>query len=97
MLETSNNCARWCSATTYQKLNSSVVSKGAMKSFNEMFPLVRIIFPLAVMHICVYVCVCVCGGEGGETFVKFNKLGDQNKWIGEGGRIFKISVNISNE
>ena len=27
------------SATTYQKVNSSIVSKGPMNSFNEMFPL----------------------------------------------------------
>ena len=33
----------------YQKVNSSIVSKGAMKSFNERFPLARM-FPLAVMH-----------------------------------------------
>ena len=37
------NCAIWCSATTYQKINSSIVSKGAMNSFKEMFP-------LALMH-----------------------------------------------
>ena len=34
---------------TYQKINSSIVSKGTMDSFKEMFPLVRM-FPLAVMH-----------------------------------------------
>ena len=34
---------------TYQKFNSSIVSKGAMNNFNEMFPLARMI-PLAVMH-----------------------------------------------
>ena len=33
----------------YQKVNSSIVSKGAMNSFKEMFPLARM-FPLAVMH-----------------------------------------------
>ena len=43
------NCTKWCSATTYQMVNSSVVSKGAMNSSNEMFPLARM-FPLAVMH-----------------------------------------------
>ena len=48
-METSYNCAKWCSSTTYQKVNSSIVSKGAMNSFNEMFPLARV-FPLAVMH-----------------------------------------------
>ena len=48
-METSYNCAKWCSATTYQKVNSSIVSKGAMNNFNEMFPLARM-FPLAVMH-----------------------------------------------
>ena len=32
-----------------QKVNGSVVSKGAMNSFQEMFALVRM-FPLAVMH-----------------------------------------------
>ena len=34
---------------TYQKVNGSIVSKDAMNSFNEMFPLARM-FPLAVMH-----------------------------------------------
>ena len=34
---------------TYQRINSSIVSKGAMNSFKEIFPLARI-FPLAVMH-----------------------------------------------
>ena len=34
---------------TYQKVDSSIVLKGAMNSFNEMFSLVRM-FPLAVMH-----------------------------------------------
>ena len=34
---------------TYQMINSSIVSKGAMNSFNEMFPLARM-FPLAVMR-----------------------------------------------
>ena len=38
-----------CSATTYQKINSYIVSKGAMNSFKEMFPLARM-FPVAVMH-----------------------------------------------
>ena len=33
----------------YQKVNSSIVSKGAMNSFKEIFPLVRM-FPLAVTH-----------------------------------------------
>ena len=42
-LETSYNCTIWCSATTYQKINSSIVYKGAMNSFKEMFP-------LALMH-----------------------------------------------
>ena len=37
-METSYNCAMWCSATTYQKVNSSIVSKDAMNSFDEMFP-----------------------------------------------------------
>ena len=44
----SYNCAIWCSATTYQKVNSSIVSKGAMNRFKEIFPLVM--FPLPVMH-----------------------------------------------
>ena len=35
--------------TTYQKVKSSTVSKGARNSFKEMFPLARM-FPLAVMH-----------------------------------------------
>ena len=48
-METSYNCAIWCSATTYQKINSSIVSKGAMNILTEMFPLARM-FPLAVMH-----------------------------------------------
>ena len=47
-METSYNCAKWCSATTYQKVNSSIVSKGAMNSFNEMFP--QAMFPLVAMH-----------------------------------------------
>ena len=38
-VETSYNCAKWCSVATYQKVNSSIISKGAMKSFKEMFPL----------------------------------------------------------
>ena len=42
-METSYNCARWFSATVYQKVNSSIVSEGVINSFNEMFP-------LAVMH-----------------------------------------------
>ena len=50
-LENSYNCTIWCSAMMYQKINSSVVSKGAMNKFREMFPLARI-FPLAVMHRC---------------------------------------------
>ena len=45
------NCAMWYLATTYQKINSSIVSKGALISFKEMFPLDRM-FPLAVMRIC---------------------------------------------
>ena len=45
----SYNCAIWCSATTYQKVNSSIVSKDAMNRFKEIFPLV-IMFPLPVMH-----------------------------------------------
>ena len=48
-METSYNCARWFSATVYQKVNSSIVSKGVINSFNEMFPLARM-FTLAVMH-----------------------------------------------
>ena len=48
--EISYNCEKWCSDKTYhQKVNSSIVSKCAMKSFNETFPLARI-FPLAIMH-----------------------------------------------
>ena len=39
----------WYSATTYQKINSSIISKGVMNSFKVMFPLARM-FPLAVMH-----------------------------------------------
>ena len=35
--------------TVYSKFNSSAVSKCAMNSFNETFPLARI-FLLAVMH-----------------------------------------------
>ena len=35
--------------TVYSKFNSSTVSKCAMNSFNETFPLARI-FLLAVMH-----------------------------------------------
>ena len=42
-------CSKWCSATLYQKVNSSIVSKGAMNSFNKIFPLATM-FPLAVMH-----------------------------------------------
>ena len=42
-VETSYNCAKWCSVATYQKVNSSIISKGAMNSFKEMFP-------LTVMH-----------------------------------------------
>ena len=34
---------------TYQKVKSSIVFKGAMNGFHEMFPLARM-FPLAVMH-----------------------------------------------
>ena len=34
---------------TYQKINSSIASKGVMNSFKEMFPFARM-FPLAVMH-----------------------------------------------
>ena len=33
----------------YQKVNTSIVFRGAMNNFNEMFPLAKI-FPLAVMH-----------------------------------------------
>ena len=33
----------------YQKVNSSIVSKGVMNSFNEMFPLARM-FPQVVMN-----------------------------------------------
>ena len=33
----------------YQKTNSSIVPKGAINSFKEMFPVARM-FPLAVMH-----------------------------------------------
>ena len=33
----------WCSGPTYQKINSSIVSKGAMNSFKEMVPPARII------------------------------------------------------
>ena len=43
------------SSTTYQKVDSSIVSKGAMNNFNEMFPLARM-FPLAVMHRFWYRC-----------------------------------------
>ena len=59
-METSYNCAKWCSATTYQKVTSSIVSKDAMNSFNEMFPLARM-FPLALMH-------RVLEGNGASTF-----------------------------
>ena len=45
MLQKINSSA----ATTYQNINSSIVSKGAMNSFNEIFPLARM-FPLAVIH-----------------------------------------------
>ena len=48
-METPYNCAIWCSATTYQNINSSIISKEAIISFKEMFPPARI-FPLAVMH-----------------------------------------------
>ena len=34
---------------TYQKVSSSIVSKGAMNSFDEMFQLARM-FPLAKIH-----------------------------------------------
>ena len=34
---------------TYQKVSSSIVSKSAMNSFNEMFQLARM-FPLAKIH-----------------------------------------------
>ena len=37
------------SATTYQNVNSSIVSKSSMNNFNEMLPLARM-FPLAGMH-----------------------------------------------
>ena len=33
----------------YQKINSSIVSEGAMNNFKEMFPLARM-FPPAVIH-----------------------------------------------
>ena len=33
----------------YQKVNSSIVSKGSMNSFNEMLPLPRM-FPPSAMH-----------------------------------------------
>ena len=46
---TSYNCEKWCSATTNQIVNSSIISKGAMNSFNEKFLLARM-FPLAVMQ-----------------------------------------------
>ena len=36
------NCAKRCSATTYQKINSSIVSKDAMNKFKERFLLARI-------------------------------------------------------
>ena len=42
-LETSFSCAMLCPDTTYQKVNSSIVTKGAMNSFKKMFP-------LAIMH-----------------------------------------------
>ena len=42
------NCAIWCSVTTHQELNSSIIFKGAM-NFKKMFPLARM-FPLAVIH-----------------------------------------------
>ena len=48
-MEISYNCAKWSSATMYQKVSSCIVYKGAMNSFNEMLPLARM-FPLAVMH-----------------------------------------------
>ena len=43
------NCAIWRSVMTYQKVNSSMVSKSAMNCFNEMFSLARM-FLLAIMH-----------------------------------------------
>ena len=36
-------------STTYQKVNSSIVSKGAINSIKEILPPARM-FPLAVMH-----------------------------------------------
>ena len=36
-------------ATRYQKINGYIVSKGAMNSFKEIFPLSRM-FPLAVKY-----------------------------------------------
>ena len=67
-METSYNCAIWWSATKYQKVDSSMVSKGAMNSFNEMFPLARM-FPLAVMH-------SGSNSLGGvKNFLKSNKWG----------------------
>ena len=47
-METSFNCAMWCSSTMYQKINSSIISKGTMNSFKQMFPLAKM-FPPAVM------------------------------------------------
>ena len=41
--------AQYDAQRTYQMINSSLVSKGAMNSFKEMFPLARL-FPLTVMH-----------------------------------------------
>ena len=39
----------WCSAMTYQKINSFIDSKGAMNSFKETFPLARML-PLAAIY-----------------------------------------------
>ena len=48
-LETFYNCAKRYSATTYQKVNNSIVSKNAINSLNEMLPLTRML-PQAVMY-----------------------------------------------
>ena len=47
------------SATTYQKINSYIVSKGAMNSFKEMFPLARM-FPQGIylsFSYCLFHCL----------------------------------------
>ena len=48
-METSYNCTIWCPSRMCPKINSSVISKGAMNKLREMFPLARM-FPLASMH-----------------------------------------------